>query len=80
MKLRHSITVQCYSGYQAEESPRRFLWGAMEYDVHLILGRTSERTLDLRQFRRFHVLTTADEEFDLIQEIESGMWYVETEV
>lgn len=79
MKIWHPIAVSAYAGYRSDESPRAFRWGDLAWHISRVLRSTQEQTLDRRSRRRFHVLTTEGEEFILVHEVESGMWYLEIE-
>jgi len=64
-----TVSVECYSGYRAEEEPRRFEQGGRWSEIAAILERW--QTPDQRAFR---IRTTAGENCVLLQETETGIW------
>jgi len=76
----HPIEVRSYAGYRGEESPRFFRVGEIEFQVSRVLRQTTEQTIDRHGLRRFQVLTMEGQEYTLIQEVESGSWFVEIKV
>jgi len=68
-----TVSVECYSGYRAEDEPRRFEHAGRWAEIAEILERW--RAPDHRGFR---VRTTAGEVCVLCQEVETGTWTLKT--
>ena len=64
-----AVDVECYAGYQGEETPRRFQLGARVVEVHDVTDRWLAP-----DHRYFKVKTAEDETYILRHDVTSGAW------
>ena len=73
MKLR-AVTVECYAGGRADETPRRIILNEGEYVVRRLLGESVEQSPDGKQsWRRYKLLTGEGLVIELVR-FEDGTW------
>ena len=73
MKL-HAVTVECYAGGRADETPRRIVLDENEYFVRRLLGESIEQSPDGKQsLRRYKVLIDQGLVIELVR-FEDGTW------
>ena len=77
MKLT-SIRVECYAGAQADETPRRFVWGGQAVEVSEVLDRwyQVESKPEWPRADYFKVRATNDHEYLLKHDLESDEWFL----
>ena len=63
------ILVECYAGYQGDETPRRFRTGERDYEVERVIDRWREP-----DYRCFKVLGQDGAIYILRQHVESWRW------
>ncbi len=76
MKLT-SIRVECYAGYKADESPRRFFWQDRWVEIEEIVDRWHQGGVDLEWpvADYFRVVVADKSQYLLKHDLESGDWY-----
>lgn len=72
------IKVECYSGYRADESPRRFYIGSMRFEIKEITDRWYEAGTapGLPKADYFRVETTDGKQYILKHDIDNNRWYL----
>lgn len=72
------ITVECYAGYKADESPRFFYWNDQKYEISEILDRWHQGSYNPRWLvsNYFKVKITTGQIYILKHEIEIDEWYI----
>lgn len=70
------ITVQCYAGYKADESPRRFLLGDRWFEIIEVLDRWHEggRNADWAVADYFRVVADDKREYLIKHDLEADDW------
>ena len=76
MPLRE-VTVECYAGGRADETPRRISIDGREHHVARLLDESVEEPLERNQQsrRRYRVLTDAGLVLELLR-TNDGAWYL----
>ena len=76
MPLRE-VTVECYAGARADETPRRVSFDGREHLVARLLAESVEEPLERNQQsrRRYRVLTDAGLVLELVR-TNDGAWYI----
>jgi hypothetical protein len=72
------IKVESYSGYKADESPRRFYIGDMRFEIESITDRWYQAGpgQDFPPANYFRVQTRDNKEYILKHEYSSNRWYL----
>ena len=70
------ISVECYSGYKGNETPRRFCVQDKKYEVREVIARWYGRGLDLQDAQRefFKVLDADKQEYVLRHTVTNDTW------
>ena len=75
---RTRVIVECYSGGQADESPRRLTAGEFTFEIVRVLERAVIRdSASGTESKRFRVLLD-DGRIVTLSRIETGDWYAES--
>ena len=78
MKELISIRTECYSGFNADETPKCFLWNGVRYEVREVIDRwyqwDSEQKHPVSDY--FKIDTTTGEQYILKHELEHNKWYL----
>ena len=72
------IKVECHSGYKADEYPRRFIWGHIEFEIIEIIDRWYEgyHKSSPKDVNYFKVKTALKGSFLLMHDIRNNRWYL----
>jgi hypothetical protein len=78
MRRLTPISVQTYSGYKADESPRAFFRSGSRHEILRVLATSLDAEVgqEGRFVRRFQVLTASGEQQTLLQDVERGDWFI----
>ncbi len=73
-----AIQVECYAGAKADESPRRFVQGALEVEVEEVLDRwyQLESRPEWPRADYFKVRGTDGHDYLLKHDLESDAWFL----
>ncbi len=64
-----TVDLDCYAGYQGEETPRRFRLGDRWVEIAAVVERWQTP-----EYRCFRVRTVGGESYTLRQDVRSGEW------
>lgn len=72
------VTVECYSGYKADEYPKSFALDEKKYEIRDIIDRWYQGDLNPEwpASNYFRVETTCGEKFILKHDLESDEWHL----
>ncbi len=72
------ITVECYAGEKADETPRRFVWEERSIEVKEVLDRWHqvESKPEWPRADYFKVRSDDDHEYLLKHDLEADAWYL----
>lgn len=72
------ITVECYSGYKADEYPKSFYWNNIRFEIDKILDRWYQGGLnpDYPVANYFKVSTSDKKIYILKHEARNDAWYL----
>jgi hypothetical protein len=73
-----SITVECHSGYKADEYPERFIWNDAVHEIIEIVDRwyQGDRNPDYPVSNYFRVKTSDHKHHLLRHEVQSDAWHI----
>lgn len=78
MKELISIRTECYSGFNADETPKCFMWKGTRHEVSRVIDRwyqwDSEQKHPVSDY--FKIETTDGEQYILKHELEHNKWYL----
>jgi len=72
------IKVECYSGYKVDESPIRFYWDDIQFEISEILDRWYQggTNPEFPSANYYKVQTASSGQFILKHEIKRDTWYL----
>lgn len=72
------ITVECYAGFKADETPRRFIWEGLTLDVKEVLDRwyQIESKPEWPRADYFKVRGIDEHEYLLKHDLETDEWFL----
>ena len=75
------IKVECYSGYKADEYPKRFLWNDKQVEIKDILDRWYQGNNDPEWpiGNYFKVISDDGTKYIIKRDLECGEWYLITQ-
>jgi hypothetical protein len=78
MKDLISVTVECRSGYKADEYPVRFYWDELVFEIEEIVDRwyQGDQNPEFPAANYYKVRTAGQKIYILKQETETGRWYL----
>lgn len=78
MKDLFGITVECHSGYKADEYPEIFYWDNIRFEIKEILDRWYQRDTspEFPAANYYKVITTEQKIYILKHELNKDRWFL----